>query len=225
MKRIAISVLALAISVAAAGSAFADHQDYGNGYNNDGRTQRTVHTDRALVLRVVQNGNQYGSSYGSYEREECWNEQTNAYDDGYYHDSNGRLYQGDRKNNVQGTLLGALVGGALGNQVGHGRGKKAATIVGAVAGAAIGNNIGNNNQVQDHEYRDNNSGVIRRCRTVISNDNGYDNGGYDSGGGYGGYTVTYRYAGQIYQAITNQRPGRYIQVTVDVRPQDNNGYR
>lgn len=225
MKRIAISVLTIAISVAAAGSAFAGAQDYGNdpryghGYN-DGRAQRTVHTDRALVLRVEQAGSPYGGSDGSYQREECWNEQTNAYDDGYYRDNSGRLYQGDRKNNVQGALLGALVGGALGNQVGKGDGKKAATIVGAVAGAAIGNNVGNNNRTQDHEYRDNNSGVVRRCRTIITNDNGYNNSG-----GYGGYNVTYRYAGQIYQAFTNQRPGRYIRVTVDVRPQDNNGYR
>ena len=225
MKRIAISVLTLAISAAAAGSAFAGAQDYGNdpryghGYN-DGRAQRTVHTDRALVLRVEQAGSPYGGSDGSYQREECWNEQTNAYDDGYYRDNSGRLYQGDRKNNVPGTLLGAVVGGALGNQVGHGRGKTAATIVGAVAGAAIGNNVSNNNRTQDHEYRDDNSGVVRRCRTIITNDNGYNNGG-----GYGGYNVTYRYAGQIYQAFTNQRPGRYIRVTVDVRPQDNNGYR
>ena len=221
MKRIAISVLALALS-AATGSAFADHQDYGN----DGQTsQRTTHTDRAQVVRVVRSGNQYGSSYGSYERQECWNEQSNAYDDGYYRDSNGRLYQGERKNNVQGAVIGALVGGALGNQVGKGDGKKAATIAGVVAGAAIGNNVGNNNRAQDYEYRDDNSGVVRRCRTIVTNDNGYDNG-YDNGGGYGSYMVTYRYAGQTYQAVMNQRPGRYIRVTVDVRPQAyNGGYR
>ena len=224
MKRIAITVLTLAIT-AATGSALAYHNDdpgYGNGYN-DG--QRTTRIDRAQVLRVVRNGNQYGSWDGSYEREECWNEQTNAYDNGYYRDSNGRLYQGERKNNVQGALIGALVGGALGNQVGKGDGKKAATIAGVVAGAAIGNNVGNN-RTQDYEYRDDNSGVVRRCRTIITNDNGYDNGGgYNNGNGYGAYTVTYRYAGQIYQAYMNQRPGNYIRVTVDVRPQGDNGYR
>ena len=96
---------------------------------------------------------------------------------------------------------------------------QAATIAGVVAGAAIGNSIGNHSDRQDYEYRDDNSGVVRRCRTVVSNDDGYDNGS-----GYGAYIVTYRYAGQTYQAVTNQRPGRYIRVTVEVKPQDSNGY-
>lgn len=233
MKRIAVSVLALAIS-AAAGSAVAGAQDngndprYGNGYN-DATSQRTLHTDHAQVLRVQRFGNQYADNqYGpsTYEREECWNEQSNGYESGYYRDSNGRLYRGDGRTsssstNTGGLLIGALVGGALGNQVGKGDGRKAATVAGAVIGGTIGAHAGNNNDNNDYQYRDDNSGVVRRCRTVVTtNDNGYNNDN-----GYDGYNVTYRYAGQTYQALMNHRPGRYIRVTVDVKPQGDGGYR
>jgi uncharacterized protein YcfJ len=218
MNRIALSVLTLAIS-AVAGSAFAGAQDYGNNPrydhgNYDARTsQRTLRTDRAQVLRVEEVGSPYGSS--TYERQECWNEQTNGYEGGYYRDSNGRLYRGDGRTNTNGMIVGALIGGALGSTVGKGDGRTAATIGGAVIGGAIGAHAGNDHN--DYQYRDD-SGVVRRCRTVVTTDN--------NGGGYGGYNVTYRYAGQTYQAFTNQRPGRYIDVTVDVRPRDDNsGYR
>ncbi len=207
MKRIAISFLSLAI--AAAGSAGAQ------GYGPDRDGQRTHHSDRAEVLRVDRVGNPYAGP-STYEREECWNEQTNGYDSGYYRDNDGRLYRGDGRTNTGGMLLGALVGGALGNTVGKGDGRKAATVAGAVIGGTIGAHAGDNHD--DYEYRGDN-GVVRRCRTVVTNND--DNRGY---GGPGGYNVTYRYAGQTYQAFTNYRPGRYIRVTVDVRPDDNGGY-
>jgi len=236
MKRIAISVLTLAISVAA-GSALAGAQDNGNdprydrGYNDAGPSQRTLHTDRAQVVRVVSVGydryqfRPYDSNGdATYERQECWNEQTNGYEQGYYRDDNGRLYRGDGRQRSSGTntgglLIGAIVGGALGNQVGKGDGRKAATVAGAVIGGAIGAHAGNDNN--DYQYRDDNNGVVRRCRTVVTTTgNNYDDRGR------GGYNVTYRYAGQTYQAFMQQRPGRWIRVTVDVRPQgDNGGYR
>lgn len=222
MKRIAISVLTLAISVAAAS---AGAQDYGNNPN------RPVHTDRAQVLRVQPIGGYDRYQYrpndgGSYEREECWNEQTNGYEGGYYRDDNGRLYRGDGRpsrssgTNTGGLLIGALVGGALGNTVGKGDGRKAATVAGAVIGGTIGAHAGTNNDNNDYQYRDDNSGVVRRCRTIVTTtDNSYDDRGND------GYNVTYRYAGQIYQSVMDHRPGRYIRVTVEVRPQGDSGYR
>jgi uncharacterized protein YcfJ len=208
MNRIAVSAIALAISAAAAGAAVAGFQDYGRG--NDSRYDaNNSRTDYAQVVRVEPAYDRY--STGGYERQECWNEQTNAYDNGYYRDSNGRLYQGNRDSNVNGTIIGALIGGALGNQVGKGDGRKAATIGGAVVGGIVGNNIDRNHDA--YEYRDT-SGTVRRCRTV------YDNGPQQASG----YTVTYRYAGQNYRAYTRNRPGRTIRVVVDVRPVDE-GYR
>jgi uncharacterized protein YcfJ len=207
MKRIAITVLTLAIS-AVVGSSFAGAQDYGNDRHDHGYNDaRSLHTDRAQVLSVEQVGNPYGQS--TYERVECWNERINGYEGGYYRDSEGRLYRGDHHDNTNGMIIGALIGGALGNTVGKGDGRTAATIGGAVIGGAIGAHAGDHN---DYEYRDN-GGVVRRCRTVVTTDNN----------GPGGYNVTYTYAGQTYRAFTTQRPGRWIRVTVDVRPDDRGG--
>ena len=209
MNRIAVSALALALSAAAAGGAVAGYQDYGRGYesryDNDDRTTRS---DVATVVSARPIYDRYASQ--GYESQECWNERTNAYDDGYYRDSNGRLYRGGSDSNANGTLIGALIGGALGTQAGTGDGRKAATIGGAVIGGAIGNNIDRNNNA--YEYRDN-SGVVRRCRTVVN----YDGGGREQ---IAGYEVTYRYAGHTYQAVMDYRPGRTMRVIVDVRPQE-----
>ena len=230
MNRLAFTTLALALT-AVSGSAFAYQDGYGNGYRdnngaydnsdpryNDGRYHgEGPRSDYAQVVRVERIGNQYSGEYGSNLRQECWNEQTNGYENGYYRDSNGRLYRGDGRshnNNAGGTILGALIGGALGNQVGKGDGRKAATIGGAVIGGAIGNKVARNNDQYD-QYRDD-SGVVRRCRTVS------DNNDYQGGTRYNGYNVTYRYAGHTYHAVTNYNPGRTIRVTVDVRPQDGN---
>lgn len=213
MKRIAVSALALAISAVAVGAAGA--QDYGRGYDsrydNNSRTQRT---DVATVLSAVPIYDRYAAQ--GYQRQECWDERSNAYDDGYYRDSNGRLYRNGTDSNANGTLIGALIGGALGNQAGKGDGRKAATIGGAVIGGVIGNQVDRNNDASGNydQYRDN-SGTVRRCRTVTD----YDNDSRQ----VEGYTVTYRYAGQTYTSYTTRRPGRTMRVVVDVRPVDD-GY-
>jgi uncharacterized protein YcfJ len=214
MKRIAVSVLALALT-AVAGGAGAAYQDYGNGSRYDSNDSRNSATrpDVATVIRAEPRYDRY-SSNNTYQREECWDEQSNAYQSGYYRDENGRLYRSGHDNNTTGgTLIGALIGGALGNQVGKGDGRKAATIGGAVIGGAIGHEVAENHDSYD-EYRDN-SGIVRRCRMVT-----------ESSGpqGMSGYDVTYRYAGQIYHAVTRYRPGRTIRVVVNVRPQDEVAY-
>ncbi|MBC7657683.1 MAG: glycine zipper 2TM domain-containing protein [Frankiaceae bacterium] len=211
MKRIAISALALAITAAGVVGA----QDYGRGYDsrydNNSRTQRT---DVATVVGVQPIYDRYAAQ--GYQRQECWDERTNAYDDGYYRDSNGRLYRNGTDSNANGTLIGALIGGALGNQAGKGDGRKAATIGGAVIGGVIGNQVDRNNNAGTSnydQYRDD-SGTTRRCRTVTDYNN--DNRQVE------GYTVTYRYAGQTYTGFTSRRPGRTMRVVVDVRPMDDN---
>ena len=221
MKRIAVSALALAISVVAVGAAGA--QDYGRGYDSryDNNTRaRTQRTDVATVLSAVPIYDRYAAQ--GYQRQECWDERSNAYDDGYYRDSNGQLYRNGTDSNANGTLIGALIGGALGNQAGKGDGRKAATIGGAVIGGVIGNQVDRNNNASSgtynnsgsgsyDQYRDN-SGTVRRCRTVT--DYNDDNRQVE------GYTVTYRYAGQTYTSYSTRRPGRTMRVVVDVRPVD-----
>ena len=159
MKRISISLLALTISLTACSTV-----PMAENYND--------RDSRGNSVQVVQASNQYSPASFTYEREECWNEQTNVYDNGYYRDRDGRLYRGDSRNNTGGILLGALIGGALGHTVGKGDGRTAATIGGAVIGGAIGAHAGNDND--DYNYRDD-SGVVRRCRTIVTTDAGYNN--------------------------------------------------
>jgi uncharacterized protein YcfJ len=212
MKRTTTTAIAIALTAALGTSAFAVAQDYYRGDRNDGRYDYRYDNYRAADYRnrnerrdiatVVAVNERYSDP--GYARQECWNERTNAYDSGYYRDTNGRLYRGDSTAN--GTLLGALIGGAVGNQVGKGDGRTAATVAGAVIGGALGNKVDREHDSTAYEYRDN-SGVVRRCRTV------------SDGGRFGGYDVTYRYAGQTYHALMNYRPGRTMRVMVQVRPQ------
>lgn len=226
MKRTTSTAIALALTAALGTSAFAAAQDYygsrGDYSRSDARTDgrydyrydnyraadyrgRNERRDIATVVRVDERFADNG-----YLRQECWNERTNGYESGYYRDQNGRLYRGDSTAN--GTLLGAVIGGALGNQVGKGDGRTAATVAGAVIGGMVGNNVDRNHQSgYANEYRDQ-SGVVRRCRQVS-----------DNGGRFGGYDVTYRYAGQTYHALMNYRPSRTMRVMVQVRPQFESG--
>jgi uncharacterized protein YcfJ len=200
---------ALTLAVAGlSGSAFAER---GNNRNID---QNAARSDRARVTQVEQ----LQSRRDSYTRQECWNESSSRNEGGYYRDSNGRLYrQGDgrKSGSTGGAIIGALVGGALGNQVGKGDGRKAATIAGAVIGATIGSKHSRDGY---DRYRDD-SGTEVHCRTVADNDyrSRYGDQHYPD---YTSYRVTYSYAGQSYQSFTNNRPGRYVQVLVDVQLRD-----
>lgn len=218
MKRISVSVLALALT-AVAGTAFASYQGYGNGSGYDSRhdPRYDQRYDQAYAgprsdIAQVTHVQPIYDQRGAYQHQECWNEQANRYDGGYYRDSSGHLYRSNGSDSTaNGTLLGALIGGALGNQVGKGDGRTAATIGGAVIGGVIGNNVDRNYDNGYDQYRDN-AGVVRRCRTVTDNSHQV----------ISGYDVTYRYAGQVYHAVTPYNPGRTMHVVVDVRPEDGN---
>jgi len=211
MNRIQSTALFVALTAATGFSAFATAQDYyGNRaydsrydyrYDNYRASDYRNRNERRDIATVVRVDERWGNP--GYVRQECWNERTNGYESGYYRDENGRLYRGDDTTN--GTLLGALIGGALGNQVGKGDGRTAATVAGAVIGGKVGHDIDARNDSSAYSYRDN-SGIERRCRTV------------SDGGRFGGYDVTYRYAGQNYHALMNYRPGRTMRVMVQVRP-------
>jgi len=220
MKAIISTAVAVALGAAMGTSALAVAQDYYGPrdardarydyrYDNYRAADYRNHNERRDIATVVAVNERYSNP--GYARQECWNEQTNAYDPGYYRDTNGRLYRGDSTAN--GTLLGAVIGGALGNQVGKGNGRTAATIAGAVIGGKVGHDVDARNDAygstaygtDPYEYRDQ-SGTVRRCRTV------------SDGGRFGGYDVAYRYAGQTYHALMNYRPGRTMAVMVQVRP-------
>lgn len=212
MKRIAISMLTLAIT-AAAGAALAAPQEYrndsrNNNYNSsydsryDDRVASNRRNDVAQVIRVEVVNN----DTGAYQRQECWNEQTRGYDDGYYRDDYGRLYRGDDRYSKTGVVVGAIVNPNNNN--------KSSSLANAIIGGLIAN--ARDRDTNQYEYRDDTTNTVRRCRTVYDNENNSNYGDYDS------YKVTYRYAGQTYTAFTDYRPGRTIRVRVSVRLQEDN---
>ena len=136
-----------------------------------------------------------------------------VYENGYYCGIDDRLYRSDSHCNTKGAAVGALVGGALGKQVGKGNGRTAAMVTGAVVGATVDANTGLNDE---NNYWDD-RGSVRRCRTVVVNDNRDGNGWRRNGDSF---NVTYRYANQVFDTVTNYDPGRDMRVIVDVRPYD-----
>lgn len=102
-----------------------------------------------------------------------------------------------------GTILGGIVGGVLGHQVGGGRGRDVATVAGTLLGASIGNDLSNDRGAY---YR---TVTGRRCQEVerIAEEEQLV-----------GYRVEYRYKGRTFVTRTDERPGKWIRVEVDVEP-------
>lgn len=206
MKRLALTLLAVSLGAAGIGNVAAqrgDIRDY------DHRDRSELRSDVARVTRVEQLFTHYDQGR---LRQECWNERTSRHEGGYYRDESGRLYREGKDGSTKGAVIGAIIGGVLGNQVGDGRGRTAATVAGAAAGAAVGSKHGDNDNYDRYRQSD---GYEVRCRTVET----YADRGRGRGRDRDQYRVTYVYAGQTYQTMTNQRPGRSMRVLVDVRPQ------
>jgi uncharacterized protein YcfJ len=118
---------------------------------------------------------------GSAQREECWNPQTNAYEE----------VQGPEKAKVlsRDTAIGAVAGGVIGHQFGsHGA---LATLGGAVLGGLAGHAY---EQHQNNEAASNDDLDHSRCR-MASNPGERD------------YNVRYDYRGQEYVARLDHPPG------------------
>lgn len=111
---------------------------------------------------------------------------------------NETVYNGNRTSGA-GAVIGALVGGAAGNGIGKGHGRTAATAIGLLGGAVIGNQIEGNGQPQ---YQN-----VQRCNTETY----YENRTV-------GYDVVYEYGGRQYTTRTQNDPGRWIAVNVNVQP-------
>lgn len=109
---------------------------------------------------------------------------------------------GDRS--LAGAVIGGIAGGLLGNTVGRGGGRVAATAVGAGVGAIVGDRIDNN------QYR--NTVTTRSVPVEVC----YQVDSWQTVNT--GYFVTYEYNGRTYSTVTNDHPGRYIDVNVAVAP-------
>ncbi|HPX89105.1 MAG TPA: glycine zipper 2TM domain-containing protein [Methylophilaceae bacterium] len=114
-------------------------------------------------------------------------------------------YSHGANNNVTGAIIGGVAGGLLGSTIGRGNGRVAAAAVGAGVGALAGNSIANNNN-----YRHGTRTVpVESCYQV-------DNWQTVNTG----YLVSYEYNGRNYTTVTNEHPGRYIDVNVAVSPRN-----
>jgi uncharacterized protein YcfJ len=195
MKTLALTVFATALATAGIGTADAQR----------GPIEPEVRRD---VARVVDVDPMPGRGRPGRIYQECWDERTSRYDDGYYRDDRGRLYR-EKDDGTAGAIIGAIVGGALGNQVGDGRGRTAATVAGAAIGAGVGKRIDENDGYEGNydRYR-NDRGIETRCRTVQEHRQGRER-----------YRVTYVYGGQTYRTVMREHPGRTLPVMVEVRPQ------
>lgn len=194
MKRLVLAALAVAI-VASAGGAFAHQDGYGRDSSKSSRQDSqygpgTQRNDVAQVIKVQP----IRHRYSGYQYQECWNNQSNSYDGGYYRDRSGRLYRDNYRDGTARVLNGQSA---------------EAEAVGVVVGMAISQGAGRGDGYD--RYTDD-SNVSRRCRNASDNNRSRR---------IGMYNVTYRYAGQTYQTATNYDPGRTMQVMVDIRAREN----
>lgn len=117
-------------------------------------------------------------------------------------------YYEQQQRSIGGAVIGGLTGGLLGSTIGRGSGRVAAAAVGAGVGAIVGDRMDNRDTGYGRERVE--TRPVERCVTV---DNWHQVPA--------GYLVNYEYNGRQYTTVTNEDPGRFIPVNVQVRP---NGY-
>ncbi len=148
--------------------------------------------DRARVISVTPQLQRVNSP-----RQEC---RTEYVRESYYE-------QRDRSNT--GAIIGGLTGGLVGSRFGGGNGRIATAALGAGLGAIVGDRYDNNGR--DSRGRERvESRPVERCVSVDNWQNVP-----------AGYLVNYEYNGRQYSTTTERDPGRFIPVSVNVRP---NGY-
>jgi uncharacterized protein YcfJ len=109
-----------------------------------------------------------------------------------------------RERSFGGAIIGGVTGGLLGSTIGRGKGRVAAAAVGAGIGAIVGDRVDNNRR---GGYERVETRPVESCVTV---DNWHQVPA--------GYLVNYEYNGRQYTTVTQQDPGRFIPVNVQVRP-------
>ncbi len=115
-----------------------------------------------------------------------------------------------RERSNGGAIIGGVSGGLLGSIIGRGNGRVAAAAVGAGIGAIVGDRVDNDRRGYDNGREHVVTRPVESCVTV-------DNWRQVPAG----YLVNYEYNGRQYSTVTNDDPGRFIPVNVQVRP---NGY-
>ena len=124
----------------------------------------------------------------SYPEKQCWDERA--------------LQPLAGQRSYTGTIVGGIVGGVVGHQIGKGRGRDVATVAGTLLGASIGHDLSR----QRPYYR---SVTTRRCEVVER---------FAEEERLVGYRVEYRYKGRTFVTHSDEHPGKWIRVEVDVEP-------
>lgn len=114
-------------------------------------------------------------------------------------------YEAPRRS-VGGAIIGGVAGGLLGSTIGRGSGRVAAAAVGAGVGAIVGDRVDNSGR----DYRGRERVETRPVETCQTVDNWHQVPA--------GYLVNYEYNGRQYSTVTQEDPGRFIPVHVEVRP-------
>ena len=129
--------------------------------------------------------------------EACWNERVRHVD---YGRRAGR-------NSPVPMIVGGVVGGVVGNRVGKRRHRNVLTIAGTLIGAAVGRSVSGDSRRyrQSRRYPT----TERHCETRTE---------YHEEERIDGYDVTYRYHGRNFTTRTDDAPGRYIRLQVQVEP-------
>lgn len=120
-----------------------------------------------------------------------------------------------RHNNGSAGIVGALIGGTIGAHVGGNAGHSSeSAVIGAITGGVIGGVLGSeiDRDRGTVHYR-----VERDCDLSYSNDRNSRNDRIEERVLIG-YDVRYRYNGREFSLQTQQHPGRYVQLKVEVQP-------
>ena len=114
-------------------------------------------------------------------------------------------YYENRDRSNTGAIIGGLTGGLVGSRVGGGNGRIATAALGAGLGAIVGDRYDNNGR--DSRGRERvESRPVERCVNVDNWQNVP-----------AGYLVNYEYNGRQYSTVTDNDPGRFIPVSVQLR--------
>jgi uncharacterized protein YcfJ len=117
-------------------------------------------------------------------------------------------YYENRERSNTGAIVGGLTGGLVGSRFGGGKGRIATAVLGAGLGAIVGDRYDNNDLNGRGRGRERTeSRPVERCVSVDNWQNVP-----------AGYLVNYEYNGRQYSTVTDQDPGRFIPVSVQIRP-------
>jgi uncharacterized protein YcfJ len=189
-----MTLLVGCLGVAQADNRYNDDRDYGRSDRWNGHYSETFYVEgRVISATPIYETYWYYRSRGDVRR------------DNYRETCRIRDVEVYRSSSSAGPA-GAIIGGVLGAHVGSNAGRSTeSAVVGAIAGGVIGGVIGNeidrdNTTVHYRYERDCDTRYRDEYRELI------------------GYDVRYRYNGREFSIETEQHPGRYIQLRVEVQP-------